>query len=144
MSDVEETIICRYRLLREGYFEQQKLLGPDRLIDIRYEVLDQAPIEQMRRIYDTLDLGEWEDFEPRLRRDLDSQRSYTKNPSLRCPSRFEAVCRMNGRVRSVNGLTPSEIGCGPSCCCRVGTGEFAAGLPFGYGRMTNGRRLGAP
>ena len=81
MSDVEETIICRYRLLREGYFEQRKLLGPDRLIDIRYEVLDQAPIEQMRRIYDTLDLGEWEDFEPRLRRDLDSQRSYTKNPS---------------------------------------------------------------
>lgn len=85
MSDVEDTIIRRYRLLHEGYFEQRELLGPDRLIDIRYEALEQAPIEQMRRIYDTLDLGGWDAFEPRLRRYLDGQRSYTKNPSPALP-----------------------------------------------------------
>jgi hypothetical protein len=44
-----------------GYLAQRESLGPDRLVEVRYEDLVVDPEAEMMRIYGQLHLGEWDD-----------------------------------------------------------------------------------
>jgi truncated hemoglobin YjbI len=48
-------------------------------VDIPYATLDKDPVGELRRIYETLDLGGWEAFEPRLHAYLGTVANYEKN-----------------------------------------------------------------
>lgn len=82
--DFEELIqrqIRIYRRMAEAYLEQRTLIPVGRLVEIRYEDLDQHKIEQVQHIYQTLDLDGYDTFAPQLHDYVASIADFQKNPS---------------------------------------------------------------
>ncbi len=63
-----------------GAFERDKHLIPEgHLVEVRFEDLEKQPLDEMRRIYQTLDLPDFDVAEPAIQAHIDSQKSYQKN-----------------------------------------------------------------
>ena len=69
-----------YRDMAEAYLEQRTLIPSGRLVEIRFEELEQDKIGQIRRIYDVLGFEGYNDFEPRLTEYVESIAGFEKNP----------------------------------------------------------------
>ncbi|CCC42921.1 sulfotransferase family protein [Mycobacterium canetti] len=74
-EQVLSTYVDLYRKLDEG----RKLVDPSRFYELRYEDLIADPEEQLRRLYDHLELGGFERYLPRLRRYLADHAEYQTN-----------------------------------------------------------------
>ena len=70
-----------YRDMAMAYLEQRELIPSGRLVEIRYEELEQDKVGQIRRIYDALGLDGYDEFEPRLAEYVASIEGFQKNPS---------------------------------------------------------------
>ena len=70
-----------YRDMAIYYLEQRELIPAGRLVEIRYEELEQDKVGQIRRIYDALGLEGYAEFEPRLTEYVASIEGFEKNPS---------------------------------------------------------------
>jgi hypothetical protein len=60
-EQLERSIVETLRQMYNGYLAQRESLGPDRLVEVRYEDLVVDPEAEMMRIYGQLHLGEWDD-----------------------------------------------------------------------------------
>ena len=76
---VDETILRRFEIIYQAYFDDLATIPPGHHVDIPYATLDKDPVGELRRIYDTLDLGGWDTFEPRLKSYLGTVEHYEKN-----------------------------------------------------------------
>ena len=74
-----EAIIERYRVMYDFYFEERKLIQEGNLIELHFEDLVADFVGSIRSIYDQLNINGWEDYEPRLKKALESLKSYQKN-----------------------------------------------------------------
>jgi hypothetical protein len=72
---VFQTFVRLYQRLEEG----KKLIDPARFFEIRYEDLIRDPVGQMRRLYEQLDLGDFDRVVPRLEEYLKSISGYETN-----------------------------------------------------------------
>ncbi len=82
--DFEELLqrqIRIYRRMAEAYLEQRKSIPDGRLIEIRYEELEQDKIGHMGLIYDALSLDGYDAFAPQLAEYVDSIADFQKNPA---------------------------------------------------------------
>lgn len=70
-----------YRRMAETYLQQRRSIPDGRLIEIRYEDLEQDKIGQMQRIYQTLNLDGYDAFAPDLEDYVGSIADFQKNPS---------------------------------------------------------------
>lgn len=70
-----------YRQMAEAYLRQRDAIPADRLIEIRYEELEQDKMGQIKAVYDTLGLTGYGDFEPSLAEYVESIAGFQKNPS---------------------------------------------------------------
>jgi omega-hydroxy-beta-dihydromenaquinone-9 sulfotransferase len=77
--DLDEFIFSALEAMYRGYEAQRAELAPGQLYEVRYEDLVRDPVGELRRIYETLGLGDFAPVEPRLEAYLQSQRSYVKN-----------------------------------------------------------------
>ena len=82
-----------YRDMAEAYRRQRDLIPADRLVEIRYEELEQDKVGQIRHIYDALRLEGYAEFEPRLSEYVESIEGFQKNPSYVSDQVIEAVNR---------------------------------------------------
>ena len=85
---LEEYIYSCFEKMYTAFEAQRHLVAPGRLCEIRYEDLVADPIEQMRQIYEQLDLGEFEGVLPRLEQYVADNKDYKTNkyeidPNLR-------------------------------------------------------------
>jgi hypothetical protein len=78
-ADEVEWIIRRYRWYVGKSLEEKQRLGHRKIAEIRFEDLERDPVSQMRSIYTTLDLPDFQEVEPALGRYAASIRSYSKN-----------------------------------------------------------------
>lgn len=80
----------RYQYLRDQVFDSlnqmyevfqrdRHLIGPSRVCEVRYEDLVREPIEQMRMIYDQLDLEGFDEVLPALQKYVGRQADYRTN-----------------------------------------------------------------
>jgi hypothetical protein len=69
------TYVDLYRKLDEG----RELVDPARFYELRYEDLIADPEGQLRRLYEHLELGGFEQFRPRLRQYLADHADYETN-----------------------------------------------------------------
>jgi omega-hydroxy-beta-dihydromenaquinone-9 sulfotransferase len=74
-EQVLSTYIDLYRKLEEG----RKLVDPSRFYELRYEDLVGDPEGQLRRLYEHLGLGGFEQYRPRLRQYLADHADYDTN-----------------------------------------------------------------
>ncbi len=73
--------VAVYRRMALAYLEQRRMIPEGRLVEIRYEELEQDKIGQMERIYRDLGLTGYDAFAPRLAEYVASIADFQKNPS---------------------------------------------------------------
>lgn len=78
-ADIDAWVLSAYRALMQKYIEDRKLIPPGHLIEIRYEDLDERPLEVLPSIYEALDLPDYEAARPRLEAYLESLGVFEKN-----------------------------------------------------------------
>lgn len=76
--DVSAIILDTYAAIMRRYLEEKDLIPEGQLIEIRYEDFIQNPLENMRTIYETLDLGDFAYCERKMRAYVEKQRNYVR------------------------------------------------------------------
>jgi hypothetical protein len=84
--DPEARIIRRYRTMYDSFFEERHLIPEGRFHELGFEELERDPIRVVRRIYERLDIPGFEEFEPSLKRYVDSVSGYRKNEYPELPA----------------------------------------------------------
>jgi len=76
---LNEHVFKTFTRMYETFESDRGLLGPDQLIDLRYEDLIADPVGQMRRVYEQLGLGDFETAKPAIEAYLAGQKDYKTN-----------------------------------------------------------------
>ncbi len=76
---IEQNILSFYQKIMEKFFIEKHLIPPDNLIEIRYEDLENDPIQELHRIYSQLDLAGFEHIQDIFNTYIQSQCSYQRN-----------------------------------------------------------------
>lgn len=76
---LEEMTLDVYQKLFHAYERDRHLIEPGRLYEIRYEEFVLDPLGELKKLYDALDLPEFEQLEAKLRPTMKEVREYKKN-----------------------------------------------------------------
>jgi hypothetical protein len=79
LSDLDDWVLRQYREMYEVFFEERSLIPEGHFHEVCFEELEEDPVGQVRRVYQALDLPEFGQAEPALRRYVDSIAGYKKN-----------------------------------------------------------------
>jgi hypothetical protein len=74
-----DSVVDSLRRMYDAYFEDRELLGPNQLVELRYEDLVAEPRSEIRAIYERLELGDFARIEPALAEHLSDVRDYRTN-----------------------------------------------------------------
>ena len=78
-GEIEENVLLFYERLMKRYLEDRHLIPAGNLVEVRFEDLERAPLDQLRRIYEELGLPGFGAAEPAFRAHLRSVAGYRKN-----------------------------------------------------------------
>lgn len=92
----EEYVFDCFERMYRGYERQRRLIPAGRLYEIRYEELTADPLEEMRKVYEKLDLGEFENVQPRLEEYLKDHQDYQRNQHVLAAEIREQIDRRWG------------------------------------------------
>ncbi|MFC2077774.1 sulfotransferase, partial [Candidatus Bipolaricaulota bacterium] len=90
---LEAFVLRSYVQLYERFLADRSLIPEGNYAELRFDDLQAAPMDQLRRIYEELDLPGFVVAEPRLRTYLESVAGYKKNPYDLDPDVIERVNR---------------------------------------------------
>ncbi len=77
--DIDETILCVYERMMNDYLRDAEGMGPDKLIELRYDELDAEPIASVEKIYEQLALPGFTAARDKFEAYLASVASFEKN-----------------------------------------------------------------
>ena len=66
-------------LMYSAYFQHRDELPTNRLAEVRFEDLVRQPIDELSRVYDQLELGEFEKVQPSIESYFDAKKNHKKN-----------------------------------------------------------------
>jgi hypothetical protein len=75
----DDRIVRQYREMYEVFFKEKQLITDGHFCEIAFDDLERAPLETMRRIYESLSLPDFSTFESDLRTYLESVSGYKRN-----------------------------------------------------------------
>ena len=78
-DDVEQSIVHAYQANMKRYIRDRSLISADRLVEIRFEDLETAPIDVLQQVYERLELGGWDAARQPVTKYLGTLRDYRKN-----------------------------------------------------------------
>jgi len=78
-AQIEDHVLQSSARLMQKYLDDRALIPAQNLIEVRFEELERAPLEQVRKVYDSLSLPGLAKAEPALRAYLASIQGYQKN-----------------------------------------------------------------
>lgn len=96
-EQLEELVIYCYEKMLTQYLAHKKYIPEDQLVEIGYSELVDNPLGELKRIYDRLGLGEFENVKPKLESYLKTLSSYKVNKST--PLQAEITERLNKKWR---------------------------------------------
>ncbi len=76
---LDDYIFDCFERMYAGFEHQRQRIPPEQISDVRYEDLIADPIGQVRRLYDELDLGDFDTVQPALEAYLSTQKDYKPN-----------------------------------------------------------------
>ncbi|MGA2059270.1 MAG: sulfotransferase [Thermoguttaceae bacterium] len=76
---LEEYVFRTFERMYEVFERDRHLIAPGQFCEVHYEELISHPIEQMRRIYEELELGDFEAVRPALETYMAGQKDYKTN-----------------------------------------------------------------
>ncbi len=71
-----------FEKMYDGYFTQLDQIPADDLVEVRFEELIEDPTSQMSRIYDTLDLGQFDNVHQKIDRYWQERKGYQPNETV--------------------------------------------------------------
>jgi hypothetical protein len=77
--DFEDMVLYKYRRLLQGYLAQRASIPPSDLVETSYEAITVRPMEEIRRIYEALDLSRREEAYAAIAPYAESLRDYERN-----------------------------------------------------------------
>jgi hypothetical protein len=95
---LEEYVFDTFTRMYDRLEEDRQLVEPRRFYELRYEDLVRSPLEEVRKLYDQLELGEFERVRPRLEQFLASQSGYKTNRYRLEPGLRDEITRRWGNV----------------------------------------------
>lgn len=78
-EEILDLIFDVYQRLMTDFFDQQNAIPSENFIEIRFENLEVNPLAELEKIYQKLNLKDWEGAKPAFEAYLTSQKSYKKN-----------------------------------------------------------------
>ncbi len=91
--DTDAFILSSYRRMMDACVRDCAALAPDQLAELSFESFQKAPLQELERIYRTLDLPDFDEARPFFSHYLDSVRDYQKNTYAFPPDAKEQVRR---------------------------------------------------
>jgi omega-hydroxy-beta-dihydromenaquinone-9 sulfotransferase len=76
---LEEHVFGTFLRMYEAFERDRRLLSPSHLCEVRYEDLIENPLEQMRKVYEQLELGGFDQVQPALREYFAKRADYKTN-----------------------------------------------------------------
>jgi hypothetical protein len=96
-AGLEEHVFRSFNRMYEAFARDRPLLGPGQFVEVRYEELIADPIRQMQRVYEELDLNEFESARPGIEAYLGDQKDYKPNRFRMAPDVQAALAQHWGR-----------------------------------------------
>jgi omega-hydroxy-beta-dihydromenaquinone-9 sulfotransferase len=93
---LEEYVYSTYLRMFEKFEAGKKLVRPSHFHELKYEDLIADPIGQMRTLYDTLNLGGFDDVQPKLEEYMNRTKGYETNKYRLAPEQAEAIAKRWG------------------------------------------------
>jgi hypothetical protein len=78
-SELEKNVFKLYTILLQGYFEQQKLIPPQNLVEVKYEDLEKNSLEEITRLYNQLNITCTKENIDAITKYINHQKNYEKN-----------------------------------------------------------------
>src|SRR5882724_2405025 len=79
VPDLDDWLIRQYRLMYEAFFEDRPLIPSGNYCEVAFEQLERDPVGEIRKIYQSLNLADFNSFEPTLQKYVNSLAGYKKN-----------------------------------------------------------------
>jgi hypothetical protein len=76
---IDRFTVEAYPLVMKKYLADRERIPPGHLFELRYEELDEQPLEVLEKLYGSLELGDFREVRPRFERYLDSLGRFEKN-----------------------------------------------------------------
>ncbi|MFX1252381.1 MAG: sulfotransferase [Promethearchaeota archaeon] len=90
-NELESNIFRIYKEMMTDYFKDKNLIPKQNLIEVKFEELEENPIEELHRIYTHLDLNGFKDAKPYFDKYLFSIKGYKKNKYSFGPQFIEKI-----------------------------------------------------
>lgn len=107
--DIDGFILETYPRLMQALLEQTRQLPDGQLVEVRFEELQQQPIQELERVYTALGIAGFAAARPHFERYLGSVRGYRKNEYEFPPERVERVRRHWGPLIDRLGYAPRVV-----------------------------------
>ena len=78
-AGLEEYVFHTFERMYKAFDRDRHLMAPGQLCEVRYEDLISRPLEQMRRIYQELELGDFDAVRPAIETYMAAQKDYKTN-----------------------------------------------------------------
>lgn len=79
-AEVERLVLLIYERLMRKYLAEREHIPAGNFVEVRFEDLERSPMEELRRVYETLSLPGFAAAAPALRRYAESVAGFQKNP----------------------------------------------------------------
>ena len=76
---IKERVLYCYETTLKKYIEERELIPSQNLIEISYKELSDAPLSTIKKIYNQINLGDFESIEPKIKSYLSTVKNYKKN-----------------------------------------------------------------
>jgi hypothetical protein len=78
-AETEDNILLFYKELMQRYLADKELIPPENLVEVKFETLEEKPLEELERIYKHLALPGFKEAKPVFQSYLDARADYQKN-----------------------------------------------------------------
>ena len=96
LEELEESVLATFNRMYETFESTRHKIKPGRFCEVRYEDLVDDPIGQMQRIYQALELGDFDKVLPAIQRYAAGMSEFTTNRYQLSPPERDAVARRWG------------------------------------------------
>jgi omega-hydroxy-beta-dihydromenaquinone-9 sulfotransferase len=106
---LEERVFSTFTRMYEAFDADRPRLGPGQFCDVRYEELITDPITQMRRVYEELQLGDFESVRPAFENYFAGKKDYKTNRYEMTPELRAEITRRWGEFFKQYGYAADEV-----------------------------------
>lgn len=108
-ENLREKVFSDFERMDAAYQEDIKLLRDDQLIDISFDELTSSPVETLEKIYEQLQLGDFDQYRQKFVDFAAAQKSYKKNKFEIAPDiKSEITRRWRGYIERYGYEEPKE------------------------------------